>query len=329
MNGLDRIDGARVGLIGDLALDIYWYADMKKSELSRETPHYPLPVVREVVQLGAGGNAAANIAALKPGSFACAGVCGDDWRGGLLRERAALLGADLSGLAVEPGRFTQSYCKPMRMGISDVVYEDPRIDFAALADPSAETERQMLAWLDRMDGELNVLCVCDQFAHGALTDAAVERLGRMKTTVIVDSRSRIEAYRARAGRLILKPNEDECRAALTRLGVEDPGEPEALARTLSGVTGADILLTLGGEGSLFYTARTGEVIRTPAVKVTGPVDICGAGDTTLAAFACGLAAGFTEAEAARLAAAASSVTVKKLGTTGTASREEIRAALGE
>ena len=37
----------RVGLIGDLCLDMYWIADMKRSQLSRETPHYPLPIVQE------------------------------------------------------------------------------------------------------------------------------------------------------------------------------------------------------------------------------------------------------------------------------------------
>ena len=40
------IDRARVGVIGDFCLDVYWLADMTRSELSRETPHFPLPVVQ-------------------------------------------------------------------------------------------------------------------------------------------------------------------------------------------------------------------------------------------------------------------------------------------
>ena len=121
MFDLNRIDSISIGVLGDLALDIYWYADMKKSELSRETPHYPLPVVREVMSLGAGGNVTANIAALKPGKLFVGGICGDDWRGEILKKRLEDIGADTSGLIVEPGRFTQAYCKPMRMGISDVI----------------------------------------------------------------------------------------------------------------------------------------------------------------------------------------------------------------
>ena len=33
---------------GDGCLDVYWHADMTRSELSRETPHHNLPVVQEV-----------------------------------------------------------------------------------------------------------------------------------------------------------------------------------------------------------------------------------------------------------------------------------------
>lgn len=35
------IKNTRIGIIGDFCVDIYWHADMRKSELSRETPHYP------------------------------------------------------------------------------------------------------------------------------------------------------------------------------------------------------------------------------------------------------------------------------------------------
>ena len=320
MFDLNRIDRISIGILGDLALDIYWYADMKKSELSRETPHYPLPVVREVMSLGAGGNVAANIAALKPGKLYAAGICGDDWRGEILRSRLEAIGADTSGLIVEPGRFTQAYCKPMRMGISDMVYEDPRLDFAAVDAPSAETEAKILQWLDAMDGTLDALCVCDQFKNGVITEAVLERLCRMKTTVLVDSRYKIGRF-AVGG--VLKPNEDECRAALNSLGLPVSDEPEAMARTLAAHTGANVLLTLGEAGNLFVSADGAECTATPAVKCEGPLDICGAGDTSMSAFACCYAAGASPAQAAQTAACASAVTIKKIGMTGTATREEI------
>lgn len=320
MFDLNRIDNISIGVLGDLALDIYWYADMKKSELSRETPHYPLPVVREVMSLGAGGNVTANIAALNPGKLFVGGICGDDWRGEILRKRLEDIGADTSGLIVEPGRFTQAYCKPMRMGISDVIYEDPRLDFAAVDAPSAETEAGILEWLDQVDGKLDALCVCDQFKNGVITEAVLERLCRMKTPVLVDSRYKIGKFAVNG---VLKPNEDECRAALVSLGIPVPEKPSDMARMLSEATGANILLTLGESGNLYVSADGKDVIFTQAVPCKGPLDICGAGDTSMSAFACCYAAGASPAEAARTAVYASAVTIKKIGMTGTATREEI------
>lgn len=322
MFDLNRIDNISIGVLGDLALDIYWYADMRKSELSRETPHYPLPVVREVMSLGAGGNVTANIAALKPGKLFVGGICGDDWRGEILKKRLEDIGADISGLIVEPGRFTQAYCKPMRMGISDVIYEDPRLDFAAVDAPSAETEAKILQWLDMVDGTLDALCVCDQFMNGVITEAVLERLCRMKTPVFADSRYKIGKFSVNG---VLKPNEDECRAALLSVGQPVPDQPSDMAQILAKYTGANVLLTLGEKGNLYVSADGSDCIFTPAVKCEGPLDICGAGDTSMAAFVCCLAAGASPAEAAQTAAAASAVTIKKIGITGTAAREEILA----
>ncbi len=40
---LQRAQTARVGVMGDLALDGYWTADMTRSLLSRETPRFRGP----------------------------------------------------------------------------------------------------------------------------------------------------------------------------------------------------------------------------------------------------------------------------------------------
>jgi len=320
MFDIDRINDITVGILGDPAVDIYWYADMKKSELSRETPHYPLPVVSEKMSLGAGGNVAANIAALKPKQLLFCGVCGDDWRGDILKRLLTDIHVDVNGLIVESGRFTQAYCKPMRMGISDVVYEDPRIDFATAESITAETENKVLNWLNEIDGNIDILCVCDQFRYGVVTDNVLDRLTKMKTRIVADSRYRIGKYRING---ILKPNEVECRNALIDAGITVDPDPHKHADALSRITGADILLTLGDKGSIFVSTANGTYHETPAVLSDSPIDTCGAGDTSLSAFACCMAAGASPADAAMIASYASAVTVRKIGTTGTASREEI------
>lgn len=52
---LEKIRDLRVGMMGDVCLDVYWHIDMRRSQLSRETPHYNLPVDFEKYAPGAGG----------------------------------------------------------------------------------------------------------------------------------------------------------------------------------------------------------------------------------------------------------------------------------
>jgi len=92
----DRIGGLRVGVLGDFCLDMYWQADMRLSKLSLETPHHPLPIVRERVSLGGAGNVAACLAALRPKSIAAYGLRGNDWRGSLMQELLQKSGVDMS-----------------------------------------------------------------------------------------------------------------------------------------------------------------------------------------------------------------------------------------
>ena len=88
---LKKLGRGRIGVIGDFCLDVYWQADMTKSELSRETPHFPLPIVGERLSPGGAGNVVMNVLALEPKSVAAIGVFGDDWRGAALKD---LLAAD-------------------------------------------------------------------------------------------------------------------------------------------------------------------------------------------------------------------------------------------
>ena len=67
---LGKMSEVKAMLIGDMCIDIYWVGDMTRSRLSRETPHYPLPIVEERMSAGAGGNAAVNLATLCPKSMA-------------------------------------------------------------------------------------------------------------------------------------------------------------------------------------------------------------------------------------------------------------------
>jgi len=83
-------------------------------------------------------------------------------------------------------------------------------------------------------------------------------------------------------------------------------------------------------GRVFVTAAErgvwvggGMLEHVPAVRVEGPIDSTGAGDSFTAGAALSLAAGATPTEAALVGNLAASVTVRQLATTGVAHPEEL------
>ena len=317
---LECVDKARIGLIGDLCLDMYWIADMKLSELSRETPHYPLPIIEERYSPGGAGNVICNIAALKPEKLLAVGVIGEDWRGNLLLETLRSNGIDCSYMIRDKEIVTNTYIKPHRHGISNVVYEDPRLDFENRKPISKETEQKLLKALDEAAQKVDVICVCDQMKYGCITPAIREKLcnfGKNGKTIIVDSRDHSAEYTY----VTVKPNEVEASRAFGDGKEMGLNELSNLAQVAAEHTSRIALMTLGDRGC--FVASGKDTILCPACFVEPPIDFCGAGDTFLAGYATLIAAGATELQAAQIANLCSSITIKKIGTTGTATREEV------
>ena len=136
---LARLERVRAVAIGDVCLDVYWIADMRRATLSRETPHYNLPVVEERYSLGGAGNVMNNMRALGANVLPVT-LLGRDWRGGIVRECMAACALPTDALVTAEERVTPAYVKPYRCGHGDVRYEDPRIDFENF-DPISAGDR--------------------------------------------------------------------------------------------------------------------------------------------------------------------------------------------
>ena len=324
---LDDAKTVKPLLIGDICTDIYWSCDMTKSRLSRETPHFPLPVVRERMSLGAGGNAAGCIRSLGVRDLSVIGVVRNDWRGDCLRRLLAERGISDDSVITEDTGFTNAYIKPMKFGFSGDEVESARLDFENEQPISPETEEKVIAELRRRSDDTDILIVCDQFGNGIITDRVIDEILSIAASgkpVVVDSRTRIDRFRG----CILKPNEVECAAALGKTPERDAGVSEyaRLAKELSEKLASSVCMTIGDKGSLVANG-TAKLI--PAVKTKPPFDIVGAGDCFLSAFSTAAAEGFPLEKAALFGNMASSIVVKKIGTTGSASPEELEAAYTE
>jgi sugar/nucleoside kinase (ribokinase family) len=62
----------------------------------------------------------------------------------------------------------------------------------------------------------------------------------------------------------------------------------------------------------------------PGIRVPPPIDVVGAGDSVMAGIVSALCCGATPVEAATVGNLVASITVQQIGTTGTATREQVR-----
>ncbi len=323
---LDKMPACRVGIIGDLCLDAYWHADMTKSELSRETPFFPIPVTEERYSAGSAGNVACNLHALLTHSPKVLGVIGDDWRGDMLRRVFRKQGIDTDAIVASETIMTNAYIKPIRHGFGACVVESERIDFVNCSVIGGVDEEKLLAELAAIEGKVDVLCVSDQMEFGCITPRvreAICAMGARGMRIIVDSRDRIHLY----SNVILKPNELEGARALNGVLPKEGQSREELAeiaRALAVKTNCRVLMTMGGSGSVFTDGN--DLTFCNPFKVGRELDICGAGDTFMSGMACALAAGAEPGEAMQIANLASSITIQKIGITGTATKAEMLAA---
>ncbi|WP_240417160.1 bifunctional heptose 7-phosphate kinase/heptose 1-phosphate adenyltransferase [Paenibacillus periandrae] len=320
---LQRISRLKVGVIGDGCLDMYWHADMTASELSRETPHYNVPVVGERFAPGAAGNAAVNFKALGCEEVSFCSIAGDDWRGHLLKEALRSRGIDDAFVQVEAGRVTPAYCKVMLHGLQEVRQEAPRIDFINQEGLSDAAGHRVVQQLDRMAEKVDVISVTDQLEYGVVGSIVRERLSYWAShgkRIVVDSRDRIGTFK----HVVLKPNELEALRWYSGSSKHQQTTESDILKAglqLSKQAGAPCCITLGEKGAVWF--ENNEMMLVPTRPVPPPIDIVGAGDSFTAAFLSAWGTGCTGPEAAAFAHLAAAVTVRKCGETGTASPQEI------
>ena len=326
---LGQMSSLRILVVGDLFLDRYLEIDRSLAEISLETGLEAHQVAEVRASPGAGGNVVANVRALGP-QVGVVSIIGDDGEGYVLRRCLEELDVDMSGLVVASDRFTPTYTKPMMHELDGRVHELSRLDICNRTPTPARWERKAIEAFRELAAKADGVLVADQVTGdelGVMTtglrEAVIDSAGSSPGKPhLVDSRMRVGLYRP----LMLKPNAAEALRALGReaedaVSLEEAG---AIGVELARRGERTVFLTVGEKGTLVCDADHAE--RVPAVPVRGEIDVVGAGDTTIAAIAASLCAGATPLEAASIGNLAASVTIQCVGTTGTASPQQIMAA---
>jgi bifunctional ADP-heptose synthase (sugar kinase/adenylyltransferase) len=328
---LTTIPGRTIGLIGDLFLDRYLDIDPARDEPSVETNLTAYQVTRVRAYPGALGTVLNNLVALGVGRLYPISIIGDDGEGYELRQCLSKMpGVETGGLIVTPHRRTPTYTKPM--------YGDRelnRLDIKNRTPTSRELENTVLELLDEAFHQFDALLVLDQVSEencGVITTRIRDRLAELggefpEKFILADSRERILQFR----NVCLKPNNQEVKRADTdRDGFDSTGVCRGPWNDefweVFHQNNRVIFLTLGDEGiSVFDPTRAKRSqAHLRAYPVSGPIDICGAGDSCSAGIASAIMSGATSNQAAAFGNLVASITIQQIGTTGTASPQQVR-----
>jgi bifunctional ADP-heptose synthase (sugar kinase/adenylyltransferase) len=321
-----KFPACRVAVIGDFFLDKYLEIDPSLAEPSVETGRTAHQVIAVRTSPGAAGTVVNNLSALGAGAIHAIGAVGDDGEGDDLRRGLAARGATTAGLVASRHLMTPTYLKPRDTTRAGLAGEHSRYDTKNRRPTPADVIERVVAALDAVLPEVDAVVIADQIVEpeqglitSAMRSALSERARRHRDVVFwADSRARIAEFRD----VLIKPNQFEA----TGRARPAPGEKVPLDEILRAVwrlraqVGAPVCATCGERGAVVSDPMLTVVL---GVRVDGPVDPTGAGDSVTAGAVLALASGATLPEAARVGMLVASLTVQQLGTTGTATREQI------
>ncbi len=311
--------GRRVLVVGDLMLDRYLWG-----KVERISPEAPVPVVRlerETDTAGGAANVARNLAALGLRAE-LAGVTGDDLGRARLLADLASDGIDSAAVMIAQGRATT--VKTRVVGDHQQMLRIDEEHTTRL--PHRDIERLRALATERLPGAAAL--VLSDYAKGVLDAelcAALITAARAQgVPVLVDPKGR--NFSRYAGATLITPNRGEL-ALATGVRSSDLDGLLSAGRELRDALALERLVLTLSERGMVLIGPDGEQ-RIPAVA-REVFDVSGAGDTVIATFAAGLAAGLGYADTAHLANLAAGVVVGKVGTAVITAGELLAAISGE
>jgi bifunctional ADP-heptose synthase (sugar kinase/adenylyltransferase) len=158
---------------------------------------------------------------------------------------------------------------------------------------------------------------------GVITSQVLQRLGQIQQKhpeklIIADSRRGLKDY----PNLTYKMNANELATWKGHQSMSlDQIKEESLK--IARESGQPVFVSMADQG-ITGTEPTGNQAHAPSLPLRGPIDIVGAGDSVTANLSASLAAGASIEESLQLSMRAASCVIHQLGTTGTATRNDLK-----
>ena len=324
---LDGYERLRIAIVGDFCLDRYFEIDPTRKEVSIETDLEVYNVTRVRTQPGAAGTILNNLVALGIPEIHAIGFCGTDGEGWLLKQALGNLpGVHTRHFLETDLRHTFTYSKPLIIEEGKTPRELNRLDIKNWTPTPRSISESLCAGIEAIAENVDAMIVMDQVDledTGVVTREVLDCLGSIQSNhptlpIIADSRRSLKSY----PNLTFKMNAAELSQWI---GVSQPLNPDETrnhAQKLAQQTGHPVYVSMADQGIVGASA-SGEPVHEPSLPLRGPIDIVGAGDSVTANLCAALASGATQQEAMRLAMRAASCVIHQLGTTGTATCQDL------
>lgn len=312
-------DQKKILVIGDIMLDIYF-----SGEVSRISPEAPVPVFRkkhEEYALGGAANVAANLVAAGQ-AVSILALVGSDENGEKMKNLFLQKGIDISFIkTIEKATITKTRF------LAENNQQLLRLDVEDVSEIEESLCQELLAELEHAIDDFDLIILSD-YLKGLLsyhfTQGVIALAKKHRIRVLVDVKgSDYEKYK---GAFLLKPNLKELND-LTQMPVSNKENIVRAATYLLNASDCEyILTTCGAKGMLLVGKDYVHNLETMGKAV---YDVTGAGDTTIAYLAVGLAGGMEMEAAMEMANYAAGIQVGKVGTSSVYIQEVREAMSGQ
>lgn len=304
--------GKRIVILGDLVADQFLRGTIAR--VSREAPVFILRHDETETLAGGAANAAVNVASLG-GTAIVVGIIGADSNGNALLNTLQRANADCELVVSTENYQTTTKVRVLAGQHYAARQQVIRIDYEDRAPLSVELENKLKQNFRAAVTDADAVIVSD-YNYGVanalrkeLSDVISD--GR-KIPILVDSRFNLCDF---TGATAATPNQEEVEQILGANFTE--ADCAGLREKLDFES---LLITRGNEGMLLIE-KNRQSVSIEAVGAKEPIDVTGAGDTVIAAFALGLASGLSFFDAAVVANHAGGIVVMKKGTAAVAFEE--------
>lgn len=309
---VNKFSGKRIGIVGDLMLDRYLFAEVRR--ISQEAPVPVAKVTGEKYVLGGAANVAANVASLG-GAAEVFGLVGDDAKGELMIKILSEQGIEC-GLSFISSRPTTVKTR-LISGNQQIVRVDREEDHNISQMEEERIIKRMPAFLEKVD-----VVVISDYAKGLVTENVAKEIIHLAAErgMKVLSDPVPETFHKFKNSYLIKPNKGEAEFIAGVKFKKDYSNISEVMGILREKLDSNFVITLGGDGMAVSEGKEVSMVPTVAREV---YDVSGAGDTVIATLALGFAAGGDLKTSCLISNYCAGIVVGKIGTSTASSLELI------